>query len=275
LRVGIAAGITFALGRDVPIHGVPSHDAAAVGRSSCTVVTDVRRRELAWTTYRDGVAVNGPSLTTEGTLAADVDLREFPEVRATTISAALLATAALNRIEQKEKHKELTLGKTYDLNIQVVTDRAALARDAMAALADLPHAEEEDYRIIVHELSGRLRPVLEKAIEGTPDAALPEIDRAKYSRDAAHWVIRESGQELSEAIFEGIADQAMQVEARPLPDVMIFPQDIPLDASAKNIYGVFPPSTENAQEVESVLFMDERQWWADQSFELHDHKLAS
>ncbi len=176
--------------------------------------------------------------------------------------------AALNRIERKEKHKELTKGRTYDLNIQVVTDRAALARDAMAALADLPHAEEEDYRIIVHELSGRLRPVLEQAIEGTPDAALPEIDRAKYARDAAHWVIRESGQELSEAIFEGIADQAMQVEARPLPDVMIFPQDIPLDASAKNIYGVFPPSTENAQAVESVLFMDERQWWADQSFEL-------
>ena len=36
----------------------------------------------------------------------------------------------------------------------------------MAALADLPHAEEEDYRIIVQVLSGRLRPVLEQAIEG-------------------------------------------------------------------------------------------------------------
>ena len=108
LRVGIAAGIAFALGRDVPIYGVPSHDAAAVGRSSCTVVTDVRRRELAWTTYRDGVAVTGPSLTTEGTLAADVDLREFPEVRAVTISAALLATAALNRLERGDDLTSLT-----------------------------------------------------------------------------------------------------------------------------------------------------------------------
>jgi tRNA threonylcarbamoyl adenosine modification protein YeaZ len=108
LRVGIAAGIAFALGRDVPIYGVPSHDAAAVGHSSRTVVTDVRRRELAWTTYRDGVAVNGPSLTTEGTLANDVDLGEFPEVRAVTISAALLATAALNRIERGDDLASLT-----------------------------------------------------------------------------------------------------------------------------------------------------------------------
>lgn len=178
--------------------------------------------------------------------------------------------AALNRIEQKEKHKELTQGATYDLNIQVITDRAALARDAMAALADLPHAEEEDYRIIVQVLSQRLRPLLEQELAGIDHAAMQGLDLAKRARDAAHWVIRESGQELREAIFEGIADQAIQVEAKSLPDLMIFPQDIPLDASAKNIYGVFPPSTENAQEVESVLFMDERHWWADQSFELDD-----
>lgn len=108
LRVGIAAGITFALGRDLPIYGVPSHDAVAVGHSTCAVVTDVRRRELAWTTYRDGVAVNGPSLTTETTLAGDVDLREFPEVRAATISAAMLATAALTRIERGDDLTSLT-----------------------------------------------------------------------------------------------------------------------------------------------------------------------
>jgi tRNA threonylcarbamoyl adenosine modification protein YeaZ len=108
LRVGIAAGITFALGRDVPMYGVPSHDAVAVGHSACTVVTDVRRRELAWTSYRDGIAVSGPNLTTESTLADDANLLEFPEVRATTISAALLATAAHNRIERGDDLTSLT-----------------------------------------------------------------------------------------------------------------------------------------------------------------------
>ena len=102
LRVGIAAGIAFAVGRGIPVYGVPSHDAVAVGRGGCTVVSDVRRRELAWTTYRDGVAVDGPRLTTEDMLASDVDLDTFPEVRAEMISASLLATAAQNRLDRDD-----------------------------------------------------------------------------------------------------------------------------------------------------------------------------
>ena len=100
LRVGIAAAIAFAIGRGIPLYGIPSHDAVAVGRETCTVVTDVRRRELAWTTYRDGVAIDGPRLTSEATLATDVDLGTFPEVRADVISAAVLATAAQVRIDR-------------------------------------------------------------------------------------------------------------------------------------------------------------------------------
>jgi len=44
---------------------------------------------------------------------------------------------------------------------------------------------------------------------------------------------------------------------------------------SKNIYGVLPPITEDAQNVESVLFMDERYWWADQVFTLDDGKKFS
>lgn len=100
LRVGIAAGVAFAVGRDIPVYGVPSHDAVAVGNDRCTVVTDVRRRELAWTSFRDGVVVAGPSLTTQATLATDADLDEYPEIRADHISAAHLATAAIRRLER-------------------------------------------------------------------------------------------------------------------------------------------------------------------------------
>ncbi len=100
LRVGIAAGVAFAFGQGIPVLGISSHDAVAVGVDACTVVTDVRRRELAWTSYRNGVVVAGPGLTTEATLASDVDLTEFPEVRAGTISAAMLAAAAQQRIDR-------------------------------------------------------------------------------------------------------------------------------------------------------------------------------
>lgn len=183
--------------------------------------------------------------------------------------------AALNRIEQLEKHKELTEGTSYTQNIQVVTDRNALAREAMAALTSLPHAEEEDYQIIVHGLAKRLMPILNQAIVDTTDEALSELERVKLTRDAAHWVIRESAQELREAIFEAVANQAQEIDAKPLPDVMIFPQDLPLEPSPKNIYGVLPPSAESSQDVESVLFMDERQWWIDQVLELEDGQAFS
>lgn len=187
------------------------------------------------------------------------------------ISEALQQTAvlaALNRIQQKELHKELTTGEGYSQDIQVVTDRQALAREAMAALQELPHAEEEDYRIVVNALALRLQPVLNAAIG--QGVEMDDRERVRLARDAAHWVIRDSAQELREAIFQAIADQARLVDAQPLPDVMIFPQDIALESSAKNIYGVLPPSKDQDQDVEKVLFMDERHWWVDQTFALDD-----
>jgi type III restriction enzyme len=79
-------------------------------------------------------------------------------------------------------------------------------------------------------------------------------------------VIRASAQDLREDMFSEIAKQARMVDAKPLPDVMIFPEEIMLETSRKNIYGVLPPSTEDAQRVEEVLFMDDRAWWMDRTF---------
>ncbi|GAB3404193.1 tRNA (adenosine(37)-N6)-threonylcarbamoyltransferase complex dimerization subunit type 1 TsaB [Schumannella luteola] len=71
LRVGIAAARAFALGRGVPVIGVPSHAAVALdAEGSVIVVTDARRRELAWTAFAATepaatgipVAVRGPEL---------------------------------------------------------------------------------------------------------------------------------------------------------------------------------------------------------------------
>lgn len=201
--------------------------------------------------------------------AISLQVAQSLEISSTLAQTAV--NAALNRVRQKELHKELTEGSSYAEDIQVVTDRAALAREAMTALEELPHAEEEDYRIIVQALSARLKPALDAALEAAPsEVTLSEQDLVRMSRDAAHWVIRDCAQELREAIFQSIADQAKQVDAQPLPDVMIFPEDLALEASSKNIYGVLPPSTENAQDVESVLFMDERNWWTDQVFALDD-----
>ena len=187
--------------------------------------------------------------------------------------------AALNRLTQKELHRELTTGDAYAQEITVVTDRSALAREARAALLQLPHAEDEDYRLIVGVLVERLRPALQAALAALAAespaaaqacAALGDADHLRLLRDGAHWVLRASAQELREAIFAAIASQASTVEAQRLPDAMLCPEDVPLEHSPKNIYGVLPPCTEDWPDVEGLLFMDERQWWRDQDLPLAD-----
>ena len=244
-------------------------------RTSDEVLTALSENRLkAFHRKRDLPTLSSALKSEEKPSLVDLSAISLNVAQSLPISPTLAQTAvhaALNRIQQKELHKELTEGTSYAQDIQVVTDRAALAREAMAALEELPHAEEEDYRIIVQALCARLRPTLNAVLVAAPtDAPVSETELLRLTRDAAHWVIRGSAQELREAIFQAIADQAKQVDAQPLPDVMIFPQDIALEWSSKNIYGVLPPSTENAQDVETVLFMDERQWWADRVFMLDD-----
>lgn len=186
------------------------------------------------------------------------------------ISDSLRATAikaALNRIKEKEQHTELTTGTAYSEDILVFTDRSALAREALQALHALPQAEEEDYKIIVKILASRLRSALDEALENLPSEAQPtEPERGRLSRDAAHWVIRKSAQALCEAMFSEIAQRAKLIDAKPLPDVMLFPQGIALEKSAKNIYGVLPPSVQDGERVAQMLLMDDRQWLTDKSY---------
>ena len=119
LRVGIAAARAFALGRGIPIVPVVSHDAVAVelllhaaltgGYDGATdepfaVVTDARRRELAYTVYQgiddDGLPVRlaepalAPRKALDGILERSGILRRDAE----RIPAAMLSLAASRAI---------------------------------------------------------------------------------------------------------------------------------------------------------------------------------
>ena len=96
----------------------------------------------------------------------------------------------------------------------------------------------------------------------------------RLSRDAAQWVIRKSAQELCEAMFSEIAQRARLIDAKPLPDVMVFPEGIALERSAKNIYGVLPPTTRDGERVAQELLMDDRQWMADKSYVFDDGEFS-
>lgn len=86
LRVGMvtAAACGDALG--IPVHGVCSLDAIALGidweQYSCALVaTDARRREVYYATYRTGIRIGEPDVIAPGALvlAEDVDVVIIPQ----------------------------------------------------------------------------------------------------------------------------------------------------------------------------------------------------
>ena len=236
------------------------------------VIVTLKEHGLSVYPRKPGLVKLGRSLKTEEKPELD-DMSEISRAVAARLpldTGTLRATAvkvALNRFKEIERHTELTTGARYTEEIQVFTDRSALAREAMAALRALPQAEEADYKIIVQGLASRLRADIDEALEVMPDDLQPdESERARLSRDAAHWVIRSQIQSLREDMFSEIARRAKLVDARPLPDVMVFPSGIALEPSDKNIYGVLPPLRTDADRIAQELFMDDRQWLADRSY---------
>jgi tRNA threonylcarbamoyl adenosine modification protein YeaZ len=116
LRVGIAAARVYALGRDVPVVPVPSHDGVALGvlladalsgteTGRFAVVTDARRREFAYSVY-DGIDDDGlPVRVTDASLSPRDDLDDrlgalgAARIDATRVSAAMIALAAARALD--------------------------------------------------------------------------------------------------------------------------------------------------------------------------------
>lgn len=113
LRVGIAAARAFALARNLPVVAVPSHDAAALAillddaladpyaeARRFAVVTDARRREVAYSVYEgmdaDGLPIRatGPALALRAEIDAVLAAQRAQRVDVTAVSAAMLAVVA-------------------------------------------------------------------------------------------------------------------------------------------------------------------------------------
>lgn len=108
LRVGIAAAIAFAVGRGIPVLGIPSHDVGRLSVNPVTIVTDARRKEWAWSAYAHGDVVAGPELAPVAELGERAPLSTHPERHIETISAAELGRAAARRIANGDDLSDLT-----------------------------------------------------------------------------------------------------------------------------------------------------------------------
>jgi hypothetical protein len=268
-----------ALDVTAPSPTAPSRVRRKELQNSQELLAELGSRGLRIYPRKKGLTKLGRSLKTEEKPELN-DMSEISRAVASRllISDGLRATAikaALNRIKDFEKHTELTTGAFYQEEIQVFTDRSALAREAMLSLRELPQAEEEDYKLIVKVLASRLRSAIDDEVENMAEASQPnEAERVRLARDAAHWVVVKSAQELREDMFSEIAKQAKLIDANPLPDVMVFPEGITLELSAKNIYGVLPPTREDGDRIAQEMLMDDRQWLVDKTYAFSDGEFS-
>lgn len=232
------------------------------------------RKELLDVFQEEGIRVF--SRTERGKAAPVALKREFrPELTDMSAISKAVATkfhieteleanavrAALDRLREKEVRTELTSGKRTEQDVAVVTDRVALAKEALSLLRGLPQVEDADARIIIDVVSKRLQPTVTAQLEDINETvSLNESEVRRYARDAAYWVIRREADVLAELFHEEIAAQAVLADASPLPDIMVFPASIGLESSARNIYGVLPPSSTDLDGMAQVLTVDVREF---------------
>ncbi|MEQ1594656.1 MAG: DEAD/DEAH box helicase family protein [Casimicrobium sp.] len=189
---------------------------------------------------------------------------DIPEsVRNTAIAIAL------NRAKGIERTTELTSGVATETEVAVVTDRVHLAADAREALRALPQTEEADHRIIIDTLAHRLIDAIRDKFEGVADEDQPTQQAFRqHARDAAFWVVLKQADLLRESLHDEIAKHSKVVNSGPLPDAMLFPTDLPLDRSRKNIYGVLPPSKPQLEASRGLLLIDSAAWFDDKCYSL-------
>src|SRR5690606_9792210 len=122
--------------------------------------------------------------------------------------------AACNQLKEVERHTELTTHNSYDAEVLIVTDRGALAKEAIVALRSLPQVEDEDIRIILMELAQRVLPSLSEKAPLLLDGLEPdEVSIKRMSRDAANWIARQQADVMAEQLHEAIADSAVTEDA--------------------------------------------------------------
>lgn len=168
---------------------------------------------------------------------------------------ALLAVRG--RLQEIERHTELTKRAVTDNKVTIVIDRNRIAVEAKAAMSRLPQVEEADQRILIEVLASRLMPRLQEALDdaGT-EVSADEVKR--MARTAACWLIRVHVAELEEALYEEIASQAITEDAGALPDAMLFATGVALPPSSKNLYGILPPSRDELMVLEQEMLAEDR-----------------
>lgn len=176
---------------------------------------------------------------------------------------ALLAVRG--RLQEIERHTELTKRSVTDNKVTIVIDRNRIAAEAKASMNRLPQIEEADQRILIDVLANRVMPRLQEALDDAGTEVIAD-EVKRMARTAACWLIRVHVTEIEETLYEEIAAQAVTEDAGALPDAMLFATSIALPASSKNLYGILPPSRDDLLTLEQQMLVEDRMLMQDKGW---------
>ncbi|MBF6615532.1 MAG: DEAD/DEAH box helicase family protein [Candidimonas sp.] len=177
---------------------------------------------------------------------------------------ALLAVRG--RLQEIERHTELTKRAVTDNKVTIVIDRNRIAAEARAAMGRLPQIEEADQRILIEVLASRVTPRLQEALDDA-GTGVADDEFKRMARTAACWLIRVHVPEIEEGLYAEIANQAVTEDAAPLPDAMLFATSIALPTSTKNLYGILPPSVDDLAALDKDMMAEDRMLMQDKAWQ--------
>jgi type III restriction enzyme len=185
------------------------------------------------------------------------------------IDTALQANAikaALNRMSEKEIYTELFTGQTREEDVQVMTDSLALMELTYEALHGLG-LEDDDCKSVIETLANKLMQGVELAWALQDDAVRPAAaDLRSKARQAACWVVHKRLTDLKESLYSQWANKANEVPSGLLPDALLIPASVSVQASRKNTYGVLFPDKGVVTAARDMLAPQVRDWYRSENY---------
>lgn len=187
--------------------------------------------------------------------------------------AVSVATGSLQATEQVT---EMTTGVAGEgTSVGVPLRRDTLVTRAWQALRVTVNLEDADIRQFLLILEQRLKgnQTVERLLLVT---ATPAERQREVIRDIGLALTIMLRPQIAERYQQAVAGQVNSTFAERVPDLMVFPEGLPLLPSKRNIYGVTPPTLRgDLPMVERILLHDERRFLKDAVFALEDGRQIS
>lgn len=185
-------------------------------------------------------------------------------------------SVASGNLRATEQVTELTTGVAEeDCSVGVPLRRDTLVIKAWQTLRVTINLEDADIRLFLSILEQRLKEsqTLERLLLVT---STPLEQQRAVIRDVGLALTVMLQPKIAEQYQHAVAEQVHSTLAERIPDIMVFPEGIPLLPSRRNIYGVTPPTIrEDLPKVEHLLLHEERRFLKDAVFNLEDGSQVS